>query len=290
MDGKSYENKQNRFYHRCYFDLAISATSLGQSPKSHWAKYDGGKLHYYDIGKSNKKAIIFTHGWTCDADFWKDAYNAFPEYRVIAIDLPGHGQSEKPKVNYSMEYFARSIDAVMKAAKVKQAVLVGHSMGTPVIRQFYRLFPGQTLGLVVVDGPLQPFGPKAQMDKFFEPMFANFKEQGPKFIDGLLGPVRADLKPSIRSLMIATPDYVAISAMRGMLDDAIWTNDKIEVPVLAIMAKNPMYPANIEDGYRSVAPKLEFHMWEGVSHFLMMEKPKEFNEAVSSFVAKNKLL
>lgn len=266
------------------------ASALAQTPKSHWAKYDSGKVHYYDIGRRNKKALIFIHGWTCNADFWKDSYNAFPEYRVIAIDLPGHGQSDKPKANYSMEYFARSIDAVMKAAKIRQAVLIGHSMGTPVIRQFDRLYPQETLGLVVVDGPLQPFGPKAQMDKFFEPLFAHFKEQGPKFIDGLIDPVRSDLKPSIRSVMVATPDYVAISAMRGMLDDAIWDNDKIDVPVLAIMAKNPRYPAAIEDGYRSVAPKLEFHMWDGVSHFLMMEKPTEFNTAVRSFVMKNKLL
>jgi pimeloyl-ACP methyl ester carboxylesterase len=128
------------------------------------------------------------------------------------------------------------------------------------------------------------------MEKFFEPMFVNYGEQGPKFIDGLLGTVRADLRPSIRPVMVATPDYVSISAMKAMLDDAIWTNDKINVPVLAIMAKNPMYPPDIEAGYRAVAPNLEFKMWDGVSHFLMMEKPKEFNEAVSAFVEKNKLL
>ena len=274
----------------CFVLAAIPATSFGQRPKNHWAKYDGGKLHYYDIGKTNKKAIIFIHGWTCNADFWKDSYNAFPEYRVIAIDLPGHGQSDKPKTNYSMEYFARSIDAVMKAAKVKQAVLAGHSMGTPVIRQFYRIYPQETLGLVAVDGPLQPFGPKEQMDKFFGPLLTNTKEERPKFVDGLLGNVRADLKPYIRATMVSGPDYVASSAMKGMLDDAIWTNDPIKVPVLAIMAKGPLFSGNIEESYKAVAPKLEFHLWEGVSHFLMMEKPKEFNEAVKSFVTKNKLV
>ena len=104
----------------------------GQTPKSEWAKYNGNKVHYYDIGNHKaKNALIFIHGWTCNADFWKDSYSAFPNYRVIAIDLPGHGQSDKPKVDYTMEYFARSIEAVMKKAKVQRAVLVGHSMGTP---------------------------------------------------------------------------------------------------------------------------------------------------------------
>jgi pimeloyl-ACP methyl ester carboxylesterase len=262
-----------------------------QTPKSYWTNFDGNKVYFYDLGnRKSKNALIFIHGWTCSADFWKDSYAAFPNYRVIAIDLPGHGKSDKPKVDYTMQYFARSIEAVMKEAKVEKAVLVGHSMGTPVIRQFYRLYPEQALALVVVDGPLQPFGPRAQVEKFFEPMFSNYKEHGPKFIDGLLGPVREDIKPFIRAVMITAPDYVAISAMKGMLDDAIWADDKINVPVLAIMAKNPMYPPNIEDGYRAVAPKLEFHMWDGVSHFLMMEKPKEFNDTVKGFVEKNKLL
>ena len=50
------------------------------------------------------------------------------------------------------------------------------------------------------------------------------------------------------------------------------------MPVLAILAKSPFWPADTEEFLRSLAPKLEFHMWEGVGHFLMMEKPKEFNE------------
>ena len=270
--------------------LVISASAaLGQTPKSHWAKYDAGKVHYYDIGKNNKEALIFIHGWTCSADFWKDSYSAFPDYRVIAIDLPGHGQSDKPHADYTMEYFAKSIDAVMKTAKIKQAVLVGHSMGTPVIRQFYRLYPKKTLGLVIVDGALKPFGPKAQMEKFFEPLFANYKEQAPKFIDGLLGPTREDLKPSIRATMLSAPDYVAASAMKGMLDDSIWTTDQIKVPALAIMAETP-WPKENADIYKTIAPNIDYQRWTGVSHFLMMEKPKEFNDAVRSFVVKNKLL
>ncbi len=269
--------------------LALGISAFGQTPKSQWANYDSGKVHYYDIGKSNKKALIFIHGWTCNADFWKDSYSAFAGYRVIAVDLPGHGQSDKPHVDYTMEYFAKSIDAVMKAARVKQAVLVGHSMGTPVTRQFYRLFPGKTLGLVIVDGALRPFGPKAQMDKFFEPLFANYKEQAPKFIDGLLGPTRDDLKPAIRATLLLAPDYVATSAMKGMLDDSIWANDQIKVPVLAVMAETP-WPKNNAEIYKTIAPDIDYQLWTGVSHFLMMEKPKEFNDAVRSFVMKNKLL
>lgn len=276
----------------CVVVCALSASASAQSPKNHWAKYDSGKIHYYDIGGSNKRAIIFIHGWTCNADFWKDSYSAFPQYRVIAIDLPGHGQSDKPKTTYSMEYFARSIKAVMKSTGVKQAVLVGHSMGTPVARQFYRLYPEQTLGLVVVDGLLRPIGSPGNMEKgFLEPLRANYKENEPKLVAGLLQPVKDEnLKKRIRDTMTSAPDYVGLSAMGGMVDASIWKNDIVHVPVLAIMAESPWWGPDTKDSFKAIAPNIDFRMWTGVSHFLMMEKPKEFNAAVNAFVEQNKLL
>jgi pimeloyl-ACP methyl ester carboxylesterase len=90
--------------------------------------------------------------------------------------------------------------------------------------------------------------------------------------------------------MLSTPDYVGISAMRGMLDDKIWTDDKINVPVLAIMSGSGQWAADTKDFYQTIAPNLDFQMWAGVSHFLMMEKPYEFNSAVQYFIVKNKLL
>ncbi|HSU24588.1 MAG TPA: alpha/beta hydrolase [Pyrinomonadaceae bacterium] len=269
--------------------LLAAFCTFAQQPKVQWAKFGESKIRYYDTGGKKKDVLVFVHGWTCNADFWKDSINAFPGNRVVALDLIGHGQSDKPKADYSMEYFARSVEAVLKTAGVKRAVLVGHSMGTPVIRQFYRLFPEQTLGLVIVDGALRPFGPREQTEKFFEPMFANYKEQAPKFVDGLLGPTRTDLKPKIRAEMLATPDYVATGAMKGMLDDKIWIDDTINVPVLAVMASSP-WPPDTETAYRKIAPNLDFVQWTGVSHFLMMERPAEFNAEIKRFVAKNKLM
>ena len=270
--------------------LCVNAFAV-QTPKDKWAKFGAVKIHYYDIGKSNKKdALIFVHGWNCNADFWKESFTAFPNYRVVAVDLPGSGRSDKPKVEYSMEYFARSIDAVLKQAKIERAVLVGHSMGTPVIRQFYRVYPQKTLGLVIVDGALKPFAPRAEMEQFLAPMRANYKEGSAKFVDEMLTPIQnAELKTRIRTTMLAAPEYVGLGAWDGMIDDRIWINDQIKVPTLAILAAGP-WPADIETTYRTIAPDLEFQMWNGVSHFLMMERPKEFNAAVDKFLANKKLL
>jgi len=78
--------------------------------------------------------------------------------------------------------------------------------------------------------------------------------------------------------------------MEGMNEDSIYGPDKINVPVLAILAKSPFWQPDTEQFFRSLAPNLEFQMWEGVGHFLMMEKPKQFNDAVIAFLNKNSLL
>ena len=282
-----------RFKSFIFLFLVIAAFSFaqGQKPADKWAKFEGNKIRYYDFGNAkSRNALVLVHCWTCNVEFWKDTYNAFPNYRVIAMDLPGHGGSDKPKVDYSMEYFARSVDAVLKKAGVKKAVLAGHSMGTPIIRRYYELYPEKTVGLIIVDGALLPFGPRAEVDKFFAPLFKDYNAGAATFIDGMLQTAHAEVRPFIRSSMLATPDYVGSSAMKFMLDDVYAAHGKIDVPVLAVMAPSEYWPANLKDQYAAVAPKVDFQMWTGVSHFLQMEKPKEFNEQVNLFITKNKLL
>jgi pimeloyl-ACP methyl ester carboxylesterase len=275
--------------------IAVSAgtTRAGvEDAPSRFAKFDGIRVHYKSYG-TGRDALVFVHGWTCNMSFWRGQLPAFEsKIRVIAIDLPGHGQSDKPHVDYTMDYFARSIEAVLRDAGVDRAVFVGHSMGTPVVRQFYRKYPNKTLALVLVDGALRPFADEATMSKFIAPLRGpNYKEAASQFVAGMLAPVsNAALREEIKSTMLSTPQYVAVSAMDGMASNAIWTNDKIDVPVLAVMAKGPFWPADNEQFYRSVAPNLEYHMWEGVSHFLMMDKPSEFNDVLAAFLTKNNLL
>ena len=259
---------------------------------SRFAKLDGLRVHYKSYGKG-RDALVFVHGWTCNMSFWDGQVPAFESRtRVVVIDLPGHGESDKPQVDYTMDLFARSINAVLRDAGVDRAVLVGHSMGTPVIREFYRKYPQKTLALVIVDGPLLPFGDKKMLEQFIAPLRGpGYKEAAGRFIDNMFGPnATAEMRAEIKNSMLSTPQAVAISAIEGMTDESIWKQDKINVPALAIMAKSPFYRADTEQSYRDIAPKLEFQVWEGVGHFLMMEKPRGFNEALAAFLAKNGLL
>ncbi|HLG17855.1 MAG TPA: alpha/beta fold hydrolase [Blastocatellia bacterium] len=271
---------------------AQSKTPDSTDPSSRFVSLDGARVHYKSFGRGSE-ALVFIHGWACDLDFWRQQWPAFQgKTRVIAIDLPGHGQSDKPQIAYTQDLFARAVDAAMRDAEVDRAVLVGHSMGTPVIRQFYRKYPAKVLALVIVDGALRPYGDKAMMERFIAPLRgANYKEAAAGFIDGMLGATTpAATREEVKRSMLATPQHVAVSAMDGMNDPAIWTNDRIEVPVLAVLASSPFWPADTEQFYRSIAPKLEYVVWEGVSHFLMMEKPVEFNDALRTFLMKNGFL
>jgi pimeloyl-ACP methyl ester carboxylesterase len=270
--------------------LLVTAPASSAEIESRFAKFNDTRVHYLSRGKGDE-ALIFVHGWTCNAEFWRPQMNDFPGLRLIAVDLIGHGQSDKPHVTYTIEYFARSIEAVLRDAHIKRAVLVGHSMGTPVIQQFYRLFPEKTAGLVMVDGGLKVFLPKEQMDQLVNSLRSNYQTAEPAFVDVLVGPIKDEkLRSEIRTAMLAAPDYVGISAMEAMADERSYGNAKIMVPVLAILAKSPFWGPDTETFLRSLVPNLDFRMWDGVSHFLMMERPQEFDRAVQEFLTKNELL
>jgi len=271
--------------------LLTSTAAFAADGDSQFAKLDGARIHYKSYGKG-KEALVLIHGWTCNLDNWRDQIPDFAKRnRVIALDLPGHGQSDKPEIPYTMDLFANAIDAVLRDAKVERAVLVGHSMGTPVARQFYRKYPQKTLAIVIVDGGLRPFGTKEMRENFIS-MFRspNYKQAGMQMLSQMAPTLSAEGKERVNASFANTPQYVVVSAMEGMNDDALYGPDKINVPVFAILAKSPFWPADTEDFLRGLAPDLELQWFEGVSHFLMMEKPKQFNDAVIAFLNKKNLL
>src|SRR5260370_18469286 len=116
--------------------LLFFATSLFSADTT----YDGARVHYESYGQGNE-AVVFIHGWTCDLTFWRGQSGVYQKHRSLLIDLPGHGQSDKPETAYTMEHFARAINGVLPDAGVRRAVLVGPSMGGPVIFTYLRLFP-----------------------------------------------------------------------------------------------------------------------------------------------------
>ncbi len=266
--------------------------ALAQAP-SRFVALDGNKVHYKSIGEGTQ-ALVFVHGWTCDMTAWRYQVPVFAgKIRTILIDLPGHGQSDKPPIDYTMDIFAKAIDAVLKDAGVRKAVLVGHSMGTPVIRQYYRLFPKKTLGLVAVDGSLRQMISDPNQVQQFVGRFEgpDYKENIEKMFDSLFAPqAPADLRESVKAVSVATPQNVLVSAMKGMMDPGIWKDDPIAVPLMVINAKNPMWTEDYQAYVRKLSPKTRLETMEGVGHFLMMEKPEDFNKLLASFLVELDLI
>ena len=273
------------------FMLASATVAFAADGESQFAKLDGAKIHYKSYGKG-REALVLVHGWTCNLGHWRDQIpDLSKRNRVIALDLPGHGESDKPQVAYTMDLFANAIDAVMRDAKVEKAVVVGHSMGTPVARQFYRKYPQKTLAIVIVDGGLRPFGTKEMREQFLAAFRSpNYKEAGAQMFSQMAGTLAPAEQERVKSSFSNTPQHVLVSAMESMNQDALYGPDKINVPVFAVLAKSPFWAADTEEFFRGIAPDFEIQWWEGVGHFLMMEKPKQFNDAVLAFLNKKSLL
>lgn len=273
--------------------LVVAATTSAAAfeGESQYAKLDGARIHYKSYGKG-RDALVLVHGWGCNLNHWRDQIPEFAKRnRVIALDLPGHGESEKLQISYTMDLFANAIDAVMRDAKIERAVVAGHSMGTPVARQFYRKYPQKTLGIIIVDGGLRLFGTKEMRDQFLAMVRApNYKEAGAQMFAQMMGTLAPADQERVKTSFSNTPQHVLVSAMESMNQDSLYGPDKMNVPVFAILGKSPFWQPDTEQFFRSIAPDFEMQWWEGVGHFLMMEKPKEFNAAVTAFLNKKALL
>jgi pimeloyl-ACP methyl ester carboxylesterase len=249
------------------------------------ATVDGMNIHW--TSKGTGPAIILVHGWTCDETSWDGQVpDLSARYRVITLDLPGHGRSDSPKDGgFSMALFARAVEAVRAEAKVERAVFGGHSMGTPVIRQYALMYPKRVAGLVIVDGLVQiagagaPFTPPAMTGE----AGLEAREQ---MIRGMFGPATTPaLQDHILKMMLATKESTATGAMTATWDSSWVTNDPIAVPTLAVYAERGL--ASVEN-VRRIFPNVEYHRLPGTAHFLMMEKPEEFNRLVTDFVGRLK--
>jgi len=267
----------------------LAALALVVSLPASAATVDGIPLHSSSTGKG-AKTLIFVHGWTCDDTSWTEQVPELSKrYRVITLDLPGHGKSASPKDGkITMDLFARAVEAVRAESGVDKVILVGHSMGTPVIRQYARLYPQHVVALVAVDGVLvfgaPPPGaaaaPLPQADRMRGPDGLKNREA---MIRGMFTPATPQpLQQKILKMMLAAPESTAYGAMVATFDPAIWKDDVRTIPVLGIYADKSglANPA----ATKKIFPAFEYHEIPGTGHFVMLEKPKEFNQLLTQFV------
>ena len=108
-------------------------------------KFNNRNIHYTDAGHG--KAIVLIHGFLESLLIWKNFTKALSEdYRVVTIDLPGHGKSEVIGEIQTMELMAEMVHSILKSIDIHSCVMIGHSMGGFVTLAFAEKYPGMLRG------------------------------------------------------------------------------------------------------------------------------------------------
>jgi pimeloyl-ACP methyl ester carboxylesterase len=235
----------------------------------------------YDVRGLGQATLIFVHGWSCDRTSWSSQVDAFAsDYRVVALDLAGHGASGRSRTTWSIANFANDVVAVIDALDVRNVILVGHSLGGPVALEAALLRPDRVTAVVGVD---------TFLDRWTSPLFAEAIEGMRRdFPAGVRAFVRQSLflpssspalVASISEKMAAAPAAVALPTIQEL---PRWGRDRqdaavaaLKAPIGLIMGRNAPAPSGFQRA-RGVAP-LIVESVPDVGHFVMVEAPEVFN-------------
>jgi pimeloyl-ACP methyl ester carboxylesterase len=254
------------------------------------AKSDDDIDIYFKAMGRGQRAIVFVHGWSCDGDYWREQLAHFTkDYMVITVDLAGHGKSGKGREDYTMEAFGADVAAVLYAHNVGDAVLIGHSMGGPVVVETALQAADLVRGVIGVDN-FQDFTaefPEEQANAFVAAMEADFPGTVEPWVRSMF-PADADpeLVDEIAKDMAAGDPEVGVSAMRNTLawfmGGGVPQLERLSVDIVCV--NSDLYPTNVEAN-RTIVPGFEMYLQEGVGHFLMRESPEEFNALLEKALA-----
>ena len=251
-----------------------------------------GVILQYDVQGKGEPALVFVHCWCCDRGYWKAQVDTFAEqYKVVTIDLAGHGESGMDREEWTIEAFGADVKAVVEKLHLDQVILIGHSMGGPVIIEAARQMPGRVIGLIGVD-TYQDFEQRfsqEQIDAFLTAFRENFKGTTGNFVRSMFSPTAdSALVEWIVKDMASAPPEVGIGAMESIFQfDAREALKEIRLPIRSI--NSDKWPTNVE-GNRQHAFSFDVEIMEGLGHFVHMEDPETFNrlleEAIQELTSK----
>ena len=248
---------------------------------------DNVPIAYAVYGPATDPTVVFVHGWSCDSRYWHNQIPYFSnKYRVITVDLAGHGNSGFGRMVYSTEAFGQDVATVLRKLDVKKAILVGHSMGGEIILYTAKIAPERVIGLVAVDD-LEDLGmvyPDDVKNKIYEPIAANFVPEVQKLVRTMF-PANADkeLVDTIALDMSSAPQDVALSSMKEYFKVSDPELIKgLTVPLKSINAD--LWPTNVE-GNKKLVPSYEMALMKGCGHFIMLESPDKFNVLLERMIS-----
>lgn len=247
------------------------------------ASADGSSITYGVSGKGNI-TVVFIHCWTCNHEFWRPQIEHFSsKYKVVWLDLAGHGLSGSNREEYTMSAFGNDVAAVVNKINGKNVVLVGHSMGGPVAIEAAKILGDKVIGVVGVDTFYTPFKyPKAEKEisDFVKPFENNFKGTSEQLVRSMFTP-KADkeLITSIVKQMSIANSSMGISAMYE-----IFRWNALNVPSELDNQSNKLRNINGAPTGEEKALHKSVNLISGVGHFVAQVKPNEFNKVLNKII------
>lgn len=247
---------------------------------------DGVPIHYSVQGKG-EPALVFVHCWSCDSNLWENQVPVFSKnYQVVTIDLPGHGAAGQGRKTWSIETYADDVNTVISKLNLKKVILIGSSMGGPIIVEATRRSPERVQGLVPVDTlhNVDSKVPPEQLEAVFKQLRADYKPAVTGFLNQIFFAPETPVavKERITKEVTARPPELALAILEGIFKyDAAPALKEIKVPIRAINADRS--PTDLEAN-RKYAPQFDAVIMKGSGHYPMLEQPAKFNELLAEII------
>jgi pimeloyl-ACP methyl ester carboxylesterase len=248
---------------------------------------DGVSIRYESFGKG-EPALVLVHCWSCDRHLWDAVVPRLArERRVVTLDLAGHGESGRDRREWTVEAFGEDVRAVVETIGLEKVILVGHSMGGPVILEAARLLPGRVVGLVPVDTGLnvEKTNTPEEVAGLIGAFVKDYRATAEHFTRQYMFTPKSDpaLVERVAAKNAGAPPDVAIPCLRAVFSyDARPTLREVRVPAHAVNAD--LYPTDVEANRRHFA-SYDVTLMTGVGHYLMLEDPARFSELLAGAVA-----
>jgi pimeloyl-ACP methyl ester carboxylesterase len=254
---------------------------------------DGVRLRFTDRGEG-ARTVVLVHGWKGSHRLWDPVIARLAEtHRVVAFDLRGMGESDKPRCAYDFDELSDDLGAVIHELGLTDAVLVGWSMGTTVSLRYLERGGAGVARLVIVNGPLRltqaPDFPHTMTADELAGHVRQLRDSWPagerEFqAQTLLHPIPA-VVDWLYSIALQTPLDVALALVeqQSKLDmrDAV---AELEVPVLAVYSTNdPYYPPSLARYIAERAPVGDHVLFEHSRHCIPIEEPERFCAVLREF-------
>ena len=249
---------------------------------------DGVVLAYIQAG-SGKPPLVFLHGWAGDHSVFALQVDHFSRtHRIVAVDLRGHGRSDKPEQNYTMAGFADDIAWLCAQLGLTKPVVVGHCMGGTIALELAARSPGLVAALVLLDPAVFPLpGLKEHALLPLEEALRGpaYREAIRRAIAGLFLPTDDQVCwARLMESAAAMPQQVALSTFQNHLInyDASESAAACKVPVASIAATTPL--ADLAR-FRSLCPQLVTSQVMLAGNFAPLAVPDQVNVMIERFLA-----